>query len=83
MLYRPVLWGFRVEATVDQLPSIARQGISPLYWAAENESLHMARVLLSCGADVSAVDEKGTPETTTAQRPYLKRQIIESLKEIS
>lgn len=85
--YTPLPWGFRVKAIMEQLPGTARQGITPLHWAAENGSLHMVRVLLSCGADASAVDEKGsTPEITArystrlAQKPELKEQIVKLLK---
>lgn len=80
--YTPLPWGFRVKAIMEQLPGTARQGITPLHWAAENGSLYMVRLLLLCGADASAVDEKGsTPETTARYSTELKEQIVKVLKE--
>ncbi|KAI0383272.1 ankyrin [Hypomontagnella monticulosa] len=86
--YTPLPWGFRVNAIMKQLPGAVRQGITPLHWAAENGSLYMVRLLLLCGADASAEDEKrSTPETTArystrlARKPELKEKIINLLKE--
>ncbi|KAF3023521.1 hypothetical protein E8E14_008081 [Neopestalotiopsis sp. 37M] len=58
-------WGFRGPKLMAEHPGVARGGVTPLHWAAENGCICMAKVLLAHGADPLAKDDKGsTPETT-------------------
>jgi ankyrin repeat protein len=52
-------------------PAVAKTDATPLHFAAANDHLHIARLLLKCGARGDRVDKQGTiPDMLAAAGPH-------------
>lgn len=79
-LYGDEPWGFRVGQTLARCAgaektAVARDGLTPLHWAAERGSVAVAAVLLEAGADMALPDSTGaTPRRLAAKSTLLEHE---------